>query len=327
MTQARYLGGGLLIALGLAAGACGSMAPAGSGVGGGSGAGGAGAGGAGAGTGGASGTGGVAGTGGSGSGGAAAGGRAGGSGGMGAGGAIGSGGAPAGAGGMVLGGSGGFGLGGPSRCSTAGVKLCESFENGLDSTVWTTSKSGANTVAVDGTHAARGAKALHLTTAADMGFAYIQETKSFPVGNDVLYGRMFVWFEDDITTDGHFTLAEGAGTGTAAVIRFGGQFKELGVGTDHGESGDWTDHDSVKIPSKTWMCVEFELKGDTHEFRVWWDDTERSMLRSGPSKHSGFVMPTFNKLWFGWWMYNMSEVQELWIDEIAVDDKPIGCAK
>ena len=158
-------------------------------------------------------------------------------------------------------------------------------------------------------------------------FAYISETKTFPATNNLLFGRMFVWFEDDITTDGHFTLAEGAGTGNAAVIRFGGQFTELGVGSDSGASGDWTDHDTVRIPSKTWMCVEFEFKADTNEFRVWWDDVARTALSSGPSKHSGFVMPTFNKLWFGWWMYNKDEPQDLWIDEIAVDFKPIGCAK
>jgi hypothetical protein len=138
---------------------------------------------------------------------------------------------------------------------------------------------------------------------------------------------MFVWFEDAITTDGHFSLAEGAGTGTPAVIRFGGQFKEFGVGTDRGTSGDWTDHDNKVIPSKTWICAEFEFKGDTHEFFVWWDDMERTMLRSGPTKHANFTMPTFTSLWFGWWMYNMTEPQELWIDEIAVDFKPIGCAK
>src|SRR5438876_924030 len=74
-------------------------------------------------------------------------------------------------------------------------------------------------------------------------FAYIKETKTFPATNNVLYGRMFVWFEDALTTDGHFTLAEGAGTGTPAVIRFGGQFKAFGVGTDGGNSGDWTDSD------------------------------------------------------------------------------------
>jgi hypothetical protein len=54
---------------------------------------------------------------------------------------------------------------------------------------------------------------------------------------------------------------------------------------------------------------------------------ERPMLTSGASKHAMFTMPAFTSLWFGWWMYNIAEPQEIWIDEIAVDYKPIGCAK
>ena len=179
-------------------------------------------------------------------------------------------------------------------------------------------------------HAARGTKALHVKTTAGGGsnFAYIKETKTFPATNNVLYGRMFVWFEDALTTDGHFSLAEGAGTGTAAVIRFGGQFKAFGVGTDGGDSGDWTDSDRTKlVPTQTWVCAEFQFDGPTNTFHVWWDDMERPTLTSGPSKHTSFTMPTFNSLWFGWWMYNLAEPQEIWIDEIAVDYKPIGCSK
>jgi len=227
------------------------------------------------------------------------------------------------------GGSGAFGVSGPSRCDTT-LPLCESFENGLDGTLWKTTKAGDATVVVDELHAARGTKALHVKTVAGGGsnFAYIKETKTFPATNNVLYGRMFVWFEDALTTDGHFSLAEGAGTGTAGVIRFGGQFKAFGVGTDGGSSGDWTDSDRTKlVPTKTWVCAEFQFDGPTHTFHVWWDDMERPMLTSGPSKHASFTMPTFNGLWFGWWMYNIAEPQEIWIDEIAVDYKPIGCAR
>ena len=166
------------------------------------------------------------------------------------------------------------------------------------------------------------------TAGGGSNFAYIKETKTFPATNNVLYGRMFVWFEDALTTDGHFSLAEGAGTGTSALIRFGGQFKAFGVGTDGGNSGDWTDSDRTKlVPTKTWICAEFQFDGPTNTFHVWWDDMERPMLTSGPSKHASFTMPTFNGLWFGWWMYNIAEPQEIWIDEIAVDYKPIGCTK
>ncbi len=226
--------------------------------------------------------------------------------------------------------AGTFGLSGPTRCDTT-LPLCESFESGtLDTTLWRTTRTGDATIAVDDIHAARGTHALHIKTVAGGGsnFAYIKETKTFPATNNVLYGRMFVWFEDALTTDGHFSLAEGAGTGTAGVIRFGGQFKAFGVGTDGGSSGDWTDSDRTKlVPTQTWICAEFQFDGPTHTFHVWWDDMERPMLTSGPSKHASFTMPTFNGLWFGWWMYNLAEPQEIWIDEIAVDYKPIGCAK
>jgi Cip1-like, core domain len=234
-----------------------------------------------------------------------------------------------GTGGGAVGGNGGFGIAGPTRCDST-LPLCESVENGLDGTLWKTTKAGDATVVVDEVHAARGTKALHVKTTAGGGsnFAYIKETKTFPATNNVLYGRMFVWFEDALTTDGHFSLAEGAGTGTAAVIRFGGQFKAFGVGTDGGDSGDWTDSDRTKlVPTQTWICAEFQFDGPNNTFHVWWDDMERPMLASGPGKHASFTMPAFNSLWFGWWMYNIAEPQEIWIDEIAVDYKPIGCTK
>jgi len=224
-------------------------------------------------------------------------------------------------------GMGGFGYGGPPRCATAGAPLCETFENGLDTALWSTTQVGDASIAVDAIHAARGAKALHVKTTAGVGHSFITERRTFPaVGND-LYVRMFVWFEDDITTSGHFTLAEGAGTGNGALVRFGGQFMEFGVGSDLGASGDWTDHDNVIIPSKKWLCVEFQFQGSSNAFHVWSEDVPRTALDTGASRHNGFVMPQFTSLWFGWWMYNATEPQDLWIDEIVVDYKPIGCAK
>ena len=250
----------------------------------------------------------------------------GGSGGM-AGSAAGGGGAAGASGGVGTGGMGGFGFGGPSRCDAAGVQLCETFENGLDAMLWTTTRTGDATVTVDEIHAARGTKALHVKTASGSGHAYITERKTFPAVSNTLYARMFIWFDDDITTPGHFSLAEGAGTGNGALVRFGGQFREFGVGSDGGGSGDWTDHDNVIVASKKWLCIEFQYQGTTNMFHVWTDDVARTALDSGANRHGAFVMPQFTSLWFGWWMYNTIEPQDLWIDEIAIDSKPIGCAK
>lgn len=228
--------------------------------------------------------------------------------------------------GADAGGVGGFGYSGASRCASAGVLLCESFENGLDSAVWTPLIDGTGTAVVDGLHAFRGAKALHIDVTGTGHKAAISETKTFPIANNILYARMFVWF-DSFTTQAHFTMAEAPQTAAGAWIRFGGQGGKYGVGTDHGASGDWLQQDTAPVPTKQWTCIEFELESDTNEFHVWQDDVERTALNVGAKQHAGFVMPPFTSLWFGWQTYSNQAPGELWIDEIAIDSKPIGCAK
>jgi hypothetical protein len=243
----------------------------------------------------------------------------GGAGGVGAGGVGGSGGA------IGTGGTGGIGSG-ASRCSTAGVLLCESFESGLDSNVWTPLVSGEGTVVVDELHAFRGTKALHVKVVNAGHKAAISETKTFPIANNVLFARMFLWF-DTFTTTVHFTMAEAPQVAAGAWIRFGGQGGKFGVGTDHGASGDWLQQDTVPVPTKQWTCMEFEFKGDSNEFHVWQDDAPRPALDTGAAKHAGFVIPPMTSLWFGWQTYSNQAPGEFWIDEIAIDSKPIGCSK
>jgi hypothetical protein len=230
-------------------------------------------------------------------------------------------------GGQDAGGVGGFGFSGASRCASSGALLCESFENGLDATVWTQLIGGTGTATVDEVHAFRGTKALHIAVVGTTGHkAAISETKTFPIANNILYARMFIWF-DTFTTGAHFTMAEAPQTAAGAWIRFGGQGGKYGVGTDHGASGDWLQQDTAPVPTKQWTCIEFELKSDTNEFHVWQDDVERTALNVGAKQHNGFVMPPFTSLWFGWQTYSNQAPGELWIDEIAIDSKPIGCAK
>jgi hypothetical protein len=234
--------------------------------------------------------------------------------------------AAAGATGADAGGVGPFGFSGPSRCAAADVLLCESFEAGLDSAVWTTQLATDGTATIDGEHAFRGAKALHIKVVNTGHKAAISETKTFPIAKNVLFARLFLWF-DTFTTTAHFTMAEAPQTGAGAWIRFGGQFGKFGVGTDHGASGDWLQPDTAPIPTKQLTCMEFELAGDSNEFHVWQDDVPRPALDVGAAKHPNFVMPPFTSLWFGWQTYSNQAPGEVWIDEIAIDSKPIGCAK
>jgi hypothetical protein len=234
---------------------------------------------------------------------------------------------------------------GDSRCTQAGVQLCEDFESGaIDSGTWQIS---GTTPVVDGVQHARGSKALHIKLNGN-GLSYIKETKTFPEPSNTYFGRTFVYFNSlpgPPMTYAHWTFIAAAGTGVSGEIRVSGQLQNslnlFGVGTDNRVdpmgTGDWTNSDSdpagmpKPVPVQQWLCIEWMHKGDTNETRFWWDATEHPSLSTSSSKHGGtqsypYVLPQFTNVWVGWQEYQTSsETFELWIDEIAIDKTRIGC--
>lgn len=247
--------------------------------------------------------------------------------------------------------------GGPSRCSTAGVQLCEDFETGtLDPTTWKV--VGGHTPTIDGAHVARGAKALHIVVNGN-GASMIQESKTFPAVDNTYWGRVFVYFDklpahtqpDGGMTYSHWTFAYGQGTGaTNGQIRLSGQLQKtganyinhFGVGTDDQSpsgTGDWTNSDDdpagspLGVPTGKWACVEWLHDGKNNVTRFFWDDTEHPSLATTATKHGGvvanqYLMPTFTSTTIGWQEYQVStQTFEMWVDEIAIDSQRIGCVQ
>jgi hypothetical protein len=232
---------------------------------------------------------------------------------------------------------------GDSRCADAGVELCEDFESGMIGPAWTV--SGTRPV-IDTMEHARGAHALHVTQKGN-GLSYIKETRTFPAPNDTYYGRVFVYFKSLPTPPGmtyaHWTMLAASGTGVAGEIRVSGQLQDgknlFGVGTDNqteAGTGDWTRSDDdpegapMAVPLGQWLCIEWMHKGDTSETQLWWDGVAHPSLSTTTSVHGGnanqYLLPQFNQLWVGWQEYQTSsETFELWIDEIAIDSRRIGC--
>jgi hypothetical protein len=234
---------------------------------------------------------------------------------------------------------------GATRCAQANVQLCEDFESGtLDTTTW---KVNGDMPVIDGVHAARGSKALHITKAGN-GASYIRETKTFPATNNTYWGRIFAWFDKIPTTASmtyaHWTFVAASGTGVQGEIRLSGQLSNganhFGVGTDSGMSdggtGDWTNSDDdpksspAAVPTGKWLCIEWMHKGDTNETRFFWDAAEHPSLYTSASMHGGnmnpYDLPQFTNVWMGWQEYQTStEPFEMWIDEIAIDEARIGC--
>lgn len=232
---------------------------------------------------------------------------------------------------------------GDPRCDVADVVLCDSFEAGsLDTTVW----EANGDVSIDTGKAARGSGSLHAHTEGN-GLAFVRETVTFPADGNRYFGRMFVWIDAvPIAPDwAHWTLVGAAGSGDPSEIRVGGQYNPFagmnlfGIGTDGGPTGDWTnlDDDPPGAPQavvvQDWVCLEWMHDGGANETRFWWDADEHVSLATTATQHGGdqgadYVMPQFESVWIGWWLYQggpSPDHYDVWIDEVAIDRERIGC--
>ena len=190
---------------------------------------------------------------------------------------------------------------------------------------------------------------MHFSTTGT-GQSRIETTKIFPAVNNRYYGRVFVYF-DALPLEpqnAHWTIvgANPAQDNTSSIQ--GGSAsagntstdQPLGVGTDGGPTGDWTNldrdrNDSPKAPTLgQWMCIEWLHDGEHNKTRFWWDGVEhpsldmtRDVERQG-TQGVKYDLPNFASVWFGFWNdfgTPASAHFETWIDEIALDDERSGC--
>jgi hypothetical protein len=229
-------------------------------------------------------------------------------------------------------------VGGPSRACD-GCVLFEGFENATvgqppDPAVW----SGGGKAVVDSMHAARGGKALHILPIL-AGSTLLRETKTFPQLGNSFYTRIFLWVDRQPLEKPaglyHWTVIEASDNpgGGGRVIRLGGHIE--GSGTDWlrfnynthtgaGETG-LSDMDAVLAPRR-WYCLEAYFNMKDQEARFWLDGMERPMLHWKANSATFAFPPEVKSLSFGWAEYQAPKTPfELWIDEIAISDKPIGC--
>jgi hypothetical protein len=230
---------------------------------------------------------------------------------------------------------------GDSRC-TSDVLFCEDFEATTISTSrWTVHGTAPM---LDTVHAARGQQAMHFHTMTN-GQSRLQTDDIFPVAGGRYYGRMFVWMDALPTAPdwAHWTLMGAAGDTHAGEIRVGGQWDRMrdrfGVGTDGGDTGDWTylDQDPtghvVPAPTQQWVCIEWMHDTTNETTAFFWDGVEHPSLGTTATMHGGtasaqYLLPDFRSVWIGWWLYQSGSTPDhfdVWIDEVVLDDERIGC--
>ena len=231
------------------------------------------------------------------------------------------------------------GGGPPGACNHL---FCESFETVAvgsppDPAIWTAT---SNDIVVDGTRAALGGKkALHIPPLT-AGVKYIRENKTIAAMGKSFYGRVFFWIEQQpIEKPGslyHWTLLsadELTDYNAGKVLRLGGHIE--GAGTNwvrfnfqtHGNPGETGLSDpQLVLSTKKWYCAEFYYSLPDNEARIWLDGVEDPKLHwKGPMM--GYTFPTaVTWMTFGWAEYQAAKTPwEIWIDEIAIDTKQIGC--
>ncbi|HET9955330.1 MAG TPA: hypothetical protein VFQ61_12535, partial [Polyangiaceae bacterium] len=69
-----------------------------------------------------------------------------------------------------------------------------------------------------------------------------------------------------------------------------------------------------------------------NEIKIWINSEAKTDLTVNTKSHGGnstdFVFPTFNNIWFGWWLYQdgpTPNMFDLWIDDIALSSDRLGC--
>lgn len=236
---------------------------------------------------------------------------------------------------------------GDSRCEKAGLLLCDGFEEAaVNQDLWSINKSSQNTLELTQEFAARGSRSVHII--ADNGYAFVSNVSAFPVANNDYYGRMFIRVKRFSTVDwAHWTVAEAEGTGNGSKIRVGGQYirtdfdtntwaNRWGVGSDGGPTGDWTTPDNdpegkAEEPAVgEWLCLEWAHLGSRNETHFFLDGVEHPSLSTTAQNHGAdggeYILPEMTGLSLGWVQYQEDPTPfEVWIDEVALNDKRIGC--
>jgi len=172
--------------------------------------------------------------------------------------------------------------------------------------------------------------------------AMLTESLTFPAESNSFYARAYMYFTPELPTapggDFHMGFILGVGKNDAGDVQagmgmIGGEKQYLGYSIFFGppkyEFGPWS---KAKVEPNKWACIELFEDGSSpseEKRQVWLDGTELTDLRStsanqgAPANHKP---PAFDGASFGVWEYHPSPLlSDIWLDDIRVSSKPIGC--
>jgi hypothetical protein len=235
-------------------------------------------------------------------------------------------------------------------CVTTATEFCDDFEGGsLNMQSWKLNKPSASaSITVDDLHAHGGKYAVHVKVVPNQqSTAMINTAVNFPMTPNAFYARMFVYFSPDIPAatganpDMHSGFLLGNGNNDRGNV-------QAGVGLSGFNSNkQWLSYSifyanpkfefgpssKSMIVANQWLCVEIFEDGSnpaTEIRQIWVDDKEVPELRTDSAKAAGgqsnHLPPKWASVSFGIWEYHpIPTLSDMWIDDVRVSNKKIGC--
>lgn len=227
----------------------------------------------------------------------------------------------------------------PASNGNCEAKLCDDFEGyGAGSVPAGSWKSVIRdgTLAVDEKKAFSGARSMQVTnTGASTAKTFIELSNPvLPLPNNVVYGRLMYYLtKAPQGTNSHFEIVRGSGLlagGARAQFNTGGENGKVMINY---EPNDCSKYPKTPLPEKKWTCYQWEFNGSKDaagasksEMRLWLDGVpvaDATIL--GPAGNCWKAPMTFDTVHIGYQQYHGFQPVELWIDDVAVGDKPIPC--
>ena len=223
---------------------------------------------------------------------------------------------------------------GQPRCCHTHAAFCEDFETATpggnpNATWWSVERASADTLAISTDHAARGKQALHIHAPGN-SHSMILTKMGFPFANNEYWGRAFYYWNSLTHPSNHTTyIASGpADTSLYQWLRY----SSFGKGDLGGNDSD-PDNSSVSgssMPNGGWACLEWHYDPANHLAHYLLDGKEISTLTID-ARHDSDGAMNFGSLEIGWELYTAdtavpTQGWDMYIDEIALDSKQIGCA-
>jgi hypothetical protein len=216
---------------------------------------------------------------------------------------------------------------GGKGCAGVTATFCDDFEMQADGTAPTGDFDVKGNVTVDGAKGYSGTKSLHYKVPKPAkSIANITFNKQFPLANNDLHGRAWVYMNKTPATDSHWNFITSDNPTNQWSI--GGQFGKFELVCDPPDNGL---DSATPFPDGKWVCLQWEFKypgaGDTtFVTKVDGVAVDQGEFTGANSKGEKWKAGPWSNLALGWEVFGSSDIDvEFWVDDLAFGQQEIPC--